>query len=187
MINRNHGRTVPGVAAIQKLFTCSTGDVLSGAAINGRVIDRLGLGSKYMFRAVAPAICVHTTVGSTAADQKVALDIKLQHGDSSGGGDMADFSTGLQPGTRTFLTTAMTTPMQNWSTGAKFFDHRAEYEITAAKRYVRAVGTWTRGGSATSTAAGSIDTQYAYLTLNFKEADNSPFVDSTSTSTSTST
>ena len=187
MINRNIGRVVPGLTVEQKLFTCSTGDVLSGAAINWKVIDRLGLGAKYQFRAVTPFIHVYSTVGSTAADQKVALDIKLQHGDSSGGGDMADFTTGMQPSSRTFLTTAMTTPMQNWSTGLFSFDHGGEYELTAAKRYIRAVGTWTRGGSATSTAAGSIDTQYAWMGLAFKEADNSPFVDTTSTSTSTST
>jgi len=186
MINNELGRSVPGSVPVN-LFTCSTGDVLSGAAINGRIVDRLGLGARYNFRAVQVALHVWSTVGSTAADQKVALDIKLQHGDSSGGGDMADFTTGLQPATRSFLSTAMTTPMQNWSTGLQFFDHVADYEITAAKRYIRPVGTWTRGGSATSTAAGSIDRHYAYMPLNFKEADNLPFADSTSTSTSTST
>lgn len=188
MINRHgYGRSLQGTAVQQKVFTCSTGDVLSGAAINGRVIDRLGLGSRYNFLVACPSINVYTTVGSTAADQKVALSIKLQHGDSSGGGDMADYSTGQTPADRTFLTTAQTTPMQNWSTGPQFFDHEGLYEITATKRYIRAVGTWTRGGSSTSTAAGSIDYQYANLGLKVMGADNQPFSDSTSTSTSTST
>jgi hypothetical protein len=187
MINRHIGRSIPCLAATQKVFTCSTGDVLSGAAINGRVIDRLGLGARYQFRAANPFLHVTTTVGSTAPDQKIALDIKIQHGDSSGGGDMADFTTGLQPATRTFLSTFMSTVMQNWSTGQQFFDHNGEYEITAAKRYIRAVGTVTRGGVTTSTAAGSIDFAYADMGINFKEADNAPFTDTTSTATSSST
>jgi len=187
MINRNPGIVVPGVAVQQKVFTCSTGDVASGAAINGRVIDRLGLGGGAIFGVAEPFISCYTTVGSTAADKKLTLSVKLQHGDSSGGGDMADYSTGMQSADRNFWTTAETTPLQNWSTGAQFFSHQSLYEVTAAKRYVRPVGVYTRNGNTTSTAAGSIDYMYASLGVRFAEPDHYPQPSSTSTSTSTST
>src|SRR5574343_913379 len=109
MINRLHGKSEPGIAVQQKVFTCSTGDVLSGAAINGRVIDRLGLGRNRIYETAEPFIHVYTTVGSTAADQRVTLSVKLQHGDSSGGGDMADYSTGMTAPDVNFRTTAEST------------------------------------------------------------------------------
>jgi hypothetical protein len=191
MINRLSGVSVPGVAAQQKVFTCSTGDVLSGAAINGRVIDRLGLGRNRIYETAEPFIHAYTTVGSTAADQKVTLSIKLQHGDSSGGGDMADYSTGMQSADAIFRTTAESTAYQNWSTGAQFWGHDSEYNVIAAKRYVRPVGVWTRGGTTTSTAAGSVDYQYVTLGVRFGGPDvadgQSGSLSSTNYSTSTST
>ncbi len=191
MINRLSGISVPGIAVQQKVFTCSTGDVLSGAAINGRVIDRLGLGRNRIYETAEPFIHAYTTVGSTAADQRVTLSIKLQHGDSSGGGDMADYSTGMQAPDANFRTTAESTAYQNWSTGPQFWGHDSEYNVIPAKRYVRPVGIWTRGGSSTSTAAGSIDYQYVTLGVRFGGPDvadsQSGSLSSTSTSTSTST
>ncbi len=191
MINRLSGVSVPGVAAQQKVFTCSTGDVLSGAAINGRVIDRLGLGRNMIYETAEPFIHAYTTVGSTALDQKVTLSIKLQHGDSSGGGDMADYSTGMQSADAIFRTTAESTAYQNWSTGPQFWGHDSEYNIIAAKRYIRPVGVWTRGGTTTSTAAGSVDYQYVTLGVRFGGPDvedsKSGSLSSTNYSTSTST
>ncbi len=191
MINRLSGVSVPGVAAQQKVYTCSTGDVASGAAINGRVIDRLGLGRNRFYETAEPFIHAYTTVGSTALDQKVTLSIKLQHGDSSGGGDMADYSTGMQSADAIFRTTAESTAYQNWSTGPQFWGHDSEYNVTAAKRYVRPVGVWTRGGTTTSTAAGSVDNQYVTLGVRFGGPDmadsQSGSLSSTNYSTSTST
>lgn len=187
MINRHIGIYVPGVAVQQKAFTCSTGDVLSGAAINGRVIDRLGLGGARIYETAEPFITAYTTVGSTAADKKLTLSVKLQHGDSSGGGDMADYSTGMTNADQNFWTTAESTAYQNWSTGVQFFAHESWYNVIPAKRYVRPVGVWTRGGSSTSTAAGSIDYMYVNLGVRFGGADVDPPTTSTSTSTSTST
>src|SRR5690349_6416616 len=106
MLNRLSEFIVPGVSAQQKVFTCSTGDGASAAAINGREIDRLGLGGGRIYESAEPFIHVYTTVGSTAADQKVTLSIKLQHSDSSGGGDMADYSTGMTAADAVFRTTA---------------------------------------------------------------------------------
>lgn len=191
MINRLSGVSVPGIAVQQKAFTCSTGDVLSGAAINGRVIDRLGLGRNRIYETAEPFIHSYSTVGSTASDQRVTLSIKLQHGDSSGGGDMADYSTGMQSQDANFRTTAESTAYQNWSTGTQFWSHDSEYNVIAAKRYVRAVGAWTRGGTTTSTAVGSVDTQYVTLGIRFGHPDvadsQGGTLSSTSTSTSTST
>lgn len=191
MINRLSGVSVPGIAVQQKAFTCSTGDVASGAAINGRVIDRLGLGRNRIYESAEPFIHAYTTVGSTALDQKVTLSIKLQHGDSSGGGDMADYSTGMQSADAIFRTTAESTAYQNWSTGPQFWGHDSEYNVIAAKRYVRPVGVWTRGGTTTSTASGSVDYQYVTLGVRFGHPDmadgQSGSLSSTNYSTSTST
>jgi hypothetical protein len=169
------------------VFTCSTGDVLSGAAINGRVIDRLGLGRNRVYEHAIPFISAYTTVGSTAGDARVTLSIKLQHGDSSGGGDMADYSTGMQAADASFRTTAESTAHQNWSTGPQFWAHQSHYNVIPAKRYVRPVGIWTRGGSSTSTGAGSIDYNYVSLGVMFSGPDHAGEALTTSTSTSTST
>ena len=187
MINRNIGIVVPGVAVPQKVFTCSTGDVLSGAAINGRIIDRLGLGANRIYETAEVALNAYTTVGSTSAIKNITLSVKLQHGDSSGGGDQADYSTGYQNTDQNFFTSADTTTLQNWSTGVMAIGHQSWYNAIAAKRYVRAVGTITKGGPTTSTAAGSIDAVWSNLVVRFGGADHSPSVSSTSTSTSTST
>jgi hypothetical protein len=187
MINRADGKYEHGIAVTNKVFTCSTGDVASGAAINGRVVDRLGLGGGRIFEYCQSGISVHTTVGSTAGDKRVTLSIKLQHGDSSGGGDMADYSTGMQNADQNFFTTAESTAYQNWTTGVMHLSHQSWYNVVPAKRYVRPVGVFTRGGVTTSTAAGSVDYMWADLHLNFSKVDYAPPLLSTSTSTSTST
>jgi len=129
----------------------------------------------------------YTTVGSTQADQKMAVDVKLQHGASSNGGDMADFATGNQPATRTYFTTAQTTVMQNWSTGVvNWYNNPAVYEISAAKRFLRLGIQFTKNGNSTSTAAGSVDRVYINAALAIHQ-NECPSVDSSSTSTSTST
>ncbi len=187
MINRQLGQHVIGVAVEQRVYTCSTGDVASAADINGRVIDRLGLGGNRIFENVSVGVAVYTTVGSTAADKRITLGVRLQHGDSSAGGDMADYSTGSQSVDKNFFTTAESTAYQNWSTGVTHLSHQSWYNVIAAKRYVRPVGVVTRGGSTTSTAASSIDILNATLSLWFNTPDYGPPSLSTSTSTSTST
>jgi hypothetical protein len=100
---------------------------------------------------------------------------------------MADYSTGMTPADQNFRTTAESTAYQNWSTGTQFWNHQGYYNVVAAKRYVRAVGVWTRGGSTTSTAAGSADVQNAWMGIRFGKPDVAPISVSSSTSTSTST
>lgn len=188
MINREELKCVPGAATPSKVFTCSTGDVASGAAINGRIIDRLGLGGGQIFENVMAGISVLTTVGSTAADKRITLAVKIQHGDQASGSDMADYSTGQQSADKNYFTTAETTTLQNWSTEVLALSHESTYNVIAAKRYIRAVGVVTRAAGATSTAASSIDTVNANLYVTFTKPDRTKDLSlSTSTSTSTST
>ncbi len=109
---------------------------------NGIIIDRLGplVGARY--QVAMPAAHYHASAGSTEADRKITIGVKLQHGDSSGGGDMADYSTQNQPSNRTYFGTGRTTDMANWdaalSTGALFAQSNpAYYDLRAAKRYLR--------------------------------------------------
>ncbi len=176
------------------VFTCSSGDVLSGAAINGRVIDRLGLvnptagavalGTRDKALCVEP-FCFATVQGSTSTLKNVGVDIKLQHGDSSGGGDMADYTTQDQPATANYFNAAMTTDMLGWTTGSMVVaSNPAQYELTGAKRFIRAVGGVTKFGVSTSTGT---DGMPVVLGLDFREFTYSnPNPVSTSSSTSTS-
>ena len=195
MFEHAAGKTICGSNNLTTLvFTCSSGDVASGAAINGRVIDRLGLvfataGAVALSPRDKPytvePFCFASVPGSTSTLKNVSLDIKLQHGDSSGGGDMADYTTQDQPVTANYFNAAMTTDMVNWTTGS-FIVHSnpAQYELTGAKRFIRAVGVVTKFGVSTSTAT---DGTPVVLGLNFREFTYAnPATVSTSSSTSTS-
>ncbi len=197
MIASRGGKQFQALDTVRTVYTCSTGDVASGAAINGVVFDRLGLVSSvavarrfgkndYGFN-VQPFCWVWTTVGSTQINRTLQIDVKLQHGDSSGGGDMADYSTQDQPATSVLWNGAMTTDMQNWSTGVSIHgSNPCDYELTGAKRYIRAVGIVTKVGNSTSTAAGSIDLANALLGITLEDYTYSyPAAASSSSSTST--
>ena len=189
MLVRDIG-TVKTLGIPQQVFKCSTGDVLSGAAINGEVADRRFLGR--MYNAASPYLEAWTTVGATSTgERRITLDAKLQHGDSSGGGDMADLSTGMQAAARTFGSDAMTTDYKVWTTGAlRLNGPEGMYDLRLAKRYVRPVGVVTKlGPFATSTAAGSIDRIWAKVGLVLESPDEMPprfdVAEKFSTSTST--
>jgi hypothetical protein len=191
MINRQVSKIVLGHASPVKVFTCSTGDVASGAASNGRIIDRLGLGERY--GVAAPFALAWGNAGTTVADQKLKIAVSLQHGDSSGGGDMAAFTGPAGSAVvdeRTFYTSAQTTPMASWSTGVPSIESNpGAVNLQACKRYIRTVGTLTKpGGTSTSTAAGGADLVNMITGIAFGEPHRSlPSNDSSSTSTSTST
>jgi hypothetical protein len=184
MINRNVIKTVPAFTAVNTVFgTGSTGDVASGAVINGAIVDRLGLGgSTYTNQLrkddralVANPFCfAWSTLGSTEATHNVTVECKLQHGDSSGGGDMANLSTDNDASPRTYYSTALTTDMAAWSSGAMYLHSNvADYELSAAKRYLRPVSTVTVGFLATSTIAGPARL-YAIQGITFGEFTNAP-------------
>lgn len=210
MFLRTVGRTILDVDAVQRVFTCSTGDIASGAAINGAVIDRLGLGGATGVNVLNQAEYVETaepfclawsTYGSTAPNQLVSIQVKLQHGDSSGGGDMADFytpggtcSTSPSAGEtsylsplRNYFSTAMTSDMRAWTTGAmKYTNNPFSVSLNVAKRFVRAVGFVTKTFGATATAAATTDQLNAVLGIRFGGYSyDPPSLGTSSSSTST--
>lgn len=142
----------------RSLITCSTGNqVFAGstannlvstgiaASANGRVIDRLAALLTARYTVAMPSTFLYASRGSTEANRELYLGVKLQHGDSSGGGDMADYSTGSQPSDRVFFGQARTTDFKSWdegdrSTGAFYgASQPCYYDLRGAKRYIRAV------------------------------------------------
>lgn len=196
MINVHLGKIVDGLSSLQTVFTCSTGGVLSAADINGDVIDRQGiktfhLGKNEVYGAVAVALTAFSP-GSTQVNRLITAKARLQHGDSSGGGDMADLvqaRTTDASARWSYGTSAHTTDFANWTTGALggIASPPANYELSGfAKRYIRAVGNLTVPGNTTSTASGSTDLWQVRLPMVFMEPYSSPpagRVGSTSTST----
>jgi len=136
------GSTSPkGMLSVQ-----STADAIVSAGSEttayGRIIDRLAMPLGALYQVAAPSAWLHSTRGSTEADRKLTIGVKLQHGDSSGGGDMADYSTGSQPDERQYFSSARSTDHASWdatlSTGEVYaMSNAAYYDLRAAKRYLR--------------------------------------------------
>lgn len=108
----------------------------------GRVIDRLRQPLGAMYRVGVAVGTITSTRGSTEADRKLTVGARIQHGDSSGGGDMADLSWSTGPAVRQYFSTARTTDMLQWdggeSTGPLYAVSNPHYaDLTNAKRYVR--------------------------------------------------
>lgn len=184
---------------VNSIVTCSTanqslattGNVLQSTTaalgINGRVIDRLGDMLSQRYQVASPFAVARSTRGSTEAARAITIGVKLQHGNSSGGGDMADYSTGSQPADATFFTTAGTTPQSNWSTGPLFAQtNPAYYDLRAASRFVRAVITASKNKVTTESSGDEGFTLQAGIA--FMGAESLPMNTWTSQgSTSTST
>jgi hypothetical protein len=186
-IVRQQLKVVEAVAT-QRVYACSTGDVISTSDINGSVIDRLALGRLY--HVAVPFAIGRAVAGTTQANEKITVAVRLQHGDSSGGGDMADYSTQNQPDDAVFNTSAMTTPMDAWSTGAARVESReGAYSIVGAKQFIRPVITVTLPGNTTATASGdNVDVSGGVVFVDTDEAPGRPNQSGAfSTSTSTST
>lgn len=157
------------------VLDCATGgDSTSGGVFTGAVIDLQALPSRFThLQPVIAGTLPGTT--STAGASRIELDVRLQHGDSSGGGDMANLSTDMLPATpQKYFSTEMSTDHPSWSTGTI----RAQYSpeaipLLGAKRYVRTGGQVQRIGGATSTAAGAIFT--CHLGAIFLNAQEEPF------------
>lgn len=139
----------------------STGDGAASTWFNGDVIDRLHplLGPRYLV--ASPVATVYASRGSTAPDRLFVLGVKLQHGDSSAGGDMADYSTGAQTSDATFFgdTGNRTTDQDSWdasiSSGAlTIMSVPQYYDLRAAKRYLRVL---VRAGKSAITTESSAD------------------------------
>lgn len=169
------------------IITCSTanqilaatGNVVAHAvAINGRVLDRLDTqyGGGILTKATVGAY-LWASRGTTEADRKLTLALKLQHGDSSAGGDAADYSTGQQPADQIFFTSVQTTVMANWSTGAYFGEEAGQYDVTAAKRYLRTVVTPTK--NRVTTESSGDESMHVGAMIRFGGADEWPLPAST--------
>jgi hypothetical protein len=131
------------------------------ASVNGKVIDRLRFPIGARYGACVVGAYIASTRGSTEANRKLGVGVKLQHGDSSAGGDLADYSTGNQPDDRQYFSSARTTDMLSWdgseSTGEVFAaSNPGYYDLRAAKRYLRVVA---RAGKDLVTTESSGDEQ----------------------------
>ena len=164
-----------------RLGDCATIDATQGTLITGDVIDRLQF--QHIHQAVLPFISGKGW-GTTFADKHLTVSIKLQHGDSSGGGDMADFSTGQAPRDLVFQTSAETTPMAGWSTGQqRIYSADSPYALTGAKRYLRPAGTIAFPGVTTSTADANVIKTVLGLALLAPDERPTTLTETTSTST----
>lgn len=140
------------------VLDCATGgDSTSGGVFDGNVIDLEALPSR--FTHIQPVIA-GTLPGttSTAGGSRIQLDVRVKHGDSSGGGDAVNFSTDQLPATpQNYFATDMSTDHPSWSTGTIRVQYSPEpIPILGAKRYIRTSGQVTRIGISTSTAAAQI-------------------------------
>ena len=171
-------------------------EVSSGGMVEstqGRIIDRLAFpqGGEHYNVVVAQAT-LSSTRGSTEADRKLAVGVNLFHGDSSGGGDLEEFSTGSRPRDRVYFTSARTSDMANWddaeSSGPVYLvSEPGVWDIRGAKRYLQVRPRF--GKNSVTTESSGDEQARASATLVFAAAVNSPeALDTTSPlSTSTST
>ncbi len=150
-------KMVQSVDSTTVSYTSSpAGTIRSGCSISsGLLIDRTLLGRGY--NACVPFAIAHGNQ-STQLDAKVTLGVHLYHGDSSGGGDLAEYSTHNRPDPAVFLSSAMTTDFTNWTTGDKHIQSNSKvYDLRGASRYIALGVTPTINFNATSTtAAGNL-------------------------------
>lgn len=174
-------------------IACPTGGTYVTA--NGRIIDRLLQPLGTAFNVAMPSARWYSSLGSTEANRMIGIGVKLQHGDSSGGGDMADYSpsTGGIPEDRAYFSTARSTDHACWdatlSTGVLYAaSNPAYYDLRGAKRYIRTVVRVTKNRVTTETSGDElarVGAQVTFLSgayLPIPADVSSPFSTSTSTS-----
>lgn len=161
-------------------------------AVEGRIIDRTRYPIPVHYNAATIQAVLHSSRGSTEADRKLAVGAVLNHGDSSGGGDMAEYSTGSRPQDRLYFSSARTTDMASWdiaeSSGAVYaMSNPGTYDLRAAKRYLR-VDARVGKNRVTTESSGDEQSRVS-ATITFLSGDDVPGgLDTTSPmSTSTST
>lgn len=148
-------------------------DSTDKGTFNGAVIDRLALGNH--FTHAQPFLFGEglSNTGNTGGQKRVLLDVFLKHGDSSGGGDLAEVDTGLRTAQQVNYTTAGTTGEYAWSTGTVRVQHYANpYSLLGVKRFIAPSGIMERAGVVTSTAAGGLLT--LTLGVNMLQSDEEP-------------
>lgn len=161
--------------ATHQTADCGTGgvDSTSGGVFNGSVIDRMALGPAFTH---AQPFLVGQLPGttSTAGARYRSVAVKLRHGDSSGGGDLADYSTGLIPSAVPFYTTqGESTDWKNFTTGnVRLQAAQVAYPLLGAKRFITAAGTITGPGLTTATAAANLVTAALGVAMTRADQEN---------------
>ena len=152
---------------------CNTGlDSTNGAAITGSVVDLTNLARH--FQHAQPFLIARGLANTgTGAGKNVKLDVALYHGDSSGGGDLAEYDTGLRTAQQTVHTTALTTDEKAYTTGSVRVQHYGNpVSLLGVKRFITAAGIVTYPGVTTATADSAAIR--LSLGLNLLQADNEP-------------
>lgn len=152
---------------------CATGlDSTSGGTITGSVIDRLAMARSFTH---AQPFLIGSGLGNTSTGgiKSVKLDVFLKHGDSSGGGDLTEISTGLRVAQQQVYNTSQTTDEKAWSTGDVRVQHSGRpYALQGIKRFMAPAAIVTRAGVTTATAAGNL--LNVSLGVNLLQADDEP-------------
>lgn len=156
-LRRDSALVIEAISSGHTVSNCGDGaDSTSGDAFNSKVVDRLALGQHYdVCQPYLTAVGGETTSTSL---RKITIESQLQHGDSSGGGDMADYSTAEQPGSWAFGSTGGTTTDEVvWTSGVqRIYSRPHEYDIRGAKQYLRVQGIITgHAGTTSTTFAGA--------------------------------
>lgn len=156
------------------VMDCATGGgATAGGTIAGSIVDRQALARAFThFRPNLYGVGLANT--STAGAKVAKLDVFLQHGDSSGGGDMAEANTGLRVAQQQIFNSGeLTTDYKSWTTGSVRVQHSGvSYASLNLKRYVRPAGIVTRLGLSTATT-GANDLTVG-LALECIRPDNEP-------------
>ena len=148
----------------------------TSTGVQGRVIDRRrdhGDGLLSLYQVAIPQVNINSTIGSTEANRLIRLACLLQHGDSSGGGDQAPYSTqsamffstqsqAFVQNITAYFSSARTSDMSNWSTAGSNIESTGPwrgvtrpmtYDLRGAKRYV-SLAVWAAKNRVTSASSG---------------------------------
>lgn len=161
----------------------------------GRVIDRIGSPLGTLYHVAMPVVMLNSTRGSTDPNRSLGIGVKLQHGDSSAGGDMVDYATGSQPADRIYFSTARTCDQLGWefagrSTGPfQGASNPASYDLRAAKQYIRTVARLALIARTATTEATGDEGSRVSAAITFLSGQQIPqnILDKGPTSTATST
>ncbi len=176
--------------------SCQGSRVSSGGMVEstfGEIIDRRRQPIPAHYQAATVGATLNSTRGSTEADRKLALGVSLWAGDSSGGGDLAELSTGARPQDRMFFTSVRTCDMLGWdfsdeSTGAiVFMSYPGHYDLRNAGPFLQVRPRYGINQVTTESSGDEQSRAGAYIT--FSAGDDVPgALDTTSPySSSTST
>ena len=168
-----------GISSTANSIVSSCSGTTGGFA--GRIIDRRGDDLTSRYQVAIPQVMLQSTRGSTEANRQLKLGIQLLHGDSSGGGDMADLARvdgTTMPVTRTLFSTARTSEMAVWSTAestgviAGLGTLPAYYDLRSAKRFIQAV-VFAVKNRVTTESSGDEGAR-VHATITFAAGDEAP-------------